>query len=136
MKVCVPSLDDGGLDDQMSSHFGRAPNYTLYDTTDGTVEVIANDGQHHGGRRAPPQIIAETGADALVCGNLGQKAVQRFDAMDVDVYCGADGTVEDAIEQLEADELEAALPGGDHCSGHDHGDGHGHGHDHEHSHSH
>ena len=126
MNVCVPSLDDGRLDAELSPHFGRAPNYTVYDADEGTVDVHDNDGKHHGGGRSPPQIIASTGADVLVCGNLGRKAVERFDGMDIDVYCGAEGTVQDAIDQFEAGELEEALPGGDHC------DGHGDGHDHQH----
>lgn len=127
MKVCVPSLDDGRLDADVSPHFGRAPNYTVYDADENAVEVHENDGKHHGGNQSPPQIVAATGADVLVCGNLGQKAVERFDAMDIDVYCGSEGTVGEAIDQFEADELEEALPGGDHCGGH--GD-----HDHDHDH--
>ncbi|MFW5955831.1 MAG: NifB/NifX family molybdenum-iron cluster-binding protein, partial [Halorhabdus sp.] len=137
MLLCVPSRDDGTLGAPIASHFGRAPNYTLVDDETGSVEVIANDGQHHGGRRSPPSIIAETGADVLVVGNLGRKAVDRFDQMDVEVYCGAEGTVSDAIDQLEAGTLEAATPGGSYCDGHDHGahgereHAHGHG-DHDH----
>lgn len=128
--ICVPSHDDGSLDAPVSQHFGRAPNFTIYDTETDSVDVIENHGQHHGGGRSPPAIIAETGADVLLCGNLGRKAVDRFDAMDIDVYCDADGTVAEAIEQFEAGALEMATPDGSHCEGHD-GDGHGHSHDHD-----
>ncbi|QSG07803.1 putative Fe-Mo cluster-binding protein, NifX family [Halapricum desulfuricans] len=140
----MPSLDDGRFDADVSPHFGRAPNYTVYDTEVGTLEVHGNDGRHHGGNRSPPEIIASTGADALVCGNLGQKAVERFESMDIDVFRGASGTVEDAVEQLQTGELEEAVPDGTNCSGdghgdghgHDHGDGHGHSHDHGEGHDH
>ena len=128
MKVCIPSMGDGGPNAQVSTHFGRSPNFTLYDTDEDSVEVINNDGKHHGtGDKLPPEIIAESGADVLLCGSLGRKAVDRFAAMDIDVYCGAQGTVRDAIDQMEAGELEAALPGGDYC-GHDHEHEHGHSH--------
>lgn len=137
MTVCVPSMDDGSLEAQVSAHFGRAPNYTLYDPDEETVEVVANDGKHHGGGRSPPNAIAETGADVLVCGNLGRKAVEKFDDLDVDVYCGAQGTVEDALQQWRAGELEAAVPGGEYCGhDHEHEHEHGHGHDHDHDHDH
>ncbi|MFB6128384.1 MAG: NifB/NifX family molybdenum-iron cluster-binding protein [Halorhabdus sp.] len=135
MLLCVPSRDDGTLGAPISPHFGRAPNYSVYDSNTEEAEVIDNDGQHHGGRRSPPKIIAETSADVLLCGNLGQRAVERFDAMDIEVYCGAEGTVSEAIEQFEAGDLEAATPDGSHCEGH--GDGHGHSHDHDdHEHDH
>ena len=136
MLFCVPSRDDGTLSAPLSKHFGRAPNYSVYDSDTAKITVIDNDGQHHGGRRAPPTIIAETGADVLLCGNLGRKAVERFDAMDIEVYCGAEGTVEEAIEQFEAGDLEAATPDGPHCEGHS-GGGHGYGdHDHDNGQSH
>ncbi|QGN06733.1 dinitrogenase iron-molybdenum cofactor biosynthesis protein [Halorhabdus sp. CBA1104] len=131
MLLCVPSLEDGTLGAPVSPHFGRAPNYTLLDTEAESVEVIDNDGQHHGGRRSPPKIIAETGADVLLCGNLGQKAVERFDAMDIEVYCGTEGTVAEALEQFEAGDLEVATPDGSHCNGHE-GHDHSQGRHHEH----
>lgn len=57
--------------------------------------------------------------------------------MDIKVYCGAEGTVLEAIEQFDAGALEEATPASG-CSGHDHGDGgdgghHGHGDGHGHS---
>lgn len=126
MLLCVPSRDDGTLEAPLSSHFGRAPCYTLYDEESEDVELIENDGQHRGGTRAPPDIIGQTGADVLVVADLGRKAVDRFATMDIDVYCGADGTVRDAIDQYDAGALEAATPGGTYC------EGHGHDHSHEH----
>lgn len=134
MLCCVPSLDDGDRGAPVSPHFGRAPQYSLVDTESESVEVIDNEGHHNGGRRSPPNIIAESGAEALIVGNLGQRAVERFDAMDIEVYCGADGTVAEAVEQFEADALDRATPDGSHCEGHS-GGGHGHG-DHGHDHHH
>jgi len=138
-------MDDGGLEARTSAHFGRAPNFSFYDPEEGTIDVVSNDGQHHGGSRSPPNIIAENGATVLVCENLGRKAVDRFQSLGVDVYCGSVSTVREAIEKWEADELEEAVPGGEYC-GHDHGEGHGHDHhgnghghdhhDHDHSHDH
>ncbi|WP_181685201.1 NifB/NifX family molybdenum-iron cluster-binding protein [Halorhabdus salina] len=141
MLVCIPSLDDGSLDAPVSQHFGRAPGYTIYDTEADAAEAIDNDSDHNGGRRSPPQFIAQTGADVLLTGNLGRKAIERFDQMDIDVYCGAEGTVREAIDQFDAGALDEATPASG-CSGHDHDDGHGHGHGdghdggHGHSHDH
>lgn len=132
MKVCVPSLGEEGLDDGVSQHFGRAPAYTVYDTDVDTVDVHENDSDHRGGSGSPPQTVVETGADALVCSHLGQRAIDRFHAMEFPVYCGADGTVRDAIERFQSDDLERARPGSDNCGG-GHGDG-GHGPDHDHEH--
>ena len=33
VKICVPTLGQGGLDDYVSSHFGRAPTFTTVSYT-------------------------------------------------------------------------------------------------------
>ncbi|MFT4889323.1 MAG: putative Fe-Mo cluster-binding NifX family protein [Halobacteriales archaeon] len=136
MKLCIPSTADGGLDATVSPHFGRAATYTVYDTEAGSTEVIDNDGKHHGGGRSPPEIIAETGADVVLCGNLGRKAVSRFEDLGIDAFCDASGTVRDAIEAWEADALASASAANACGGGHGDGDGHDHGHGHDHDHDH
>jgi len=151
MTICIPITDGDDLDATVSQHFGRAPAFAVYDPDTETVDVVDNDSHHHGGSRSPPNIVAETGAETLVCGNLGGNAAERFDAMGIDVYSGADGTVRDAVEALQDGELTPFGPDDD-CDhddghhghggeghGHDHGGGHGHGdgnHGHEDDHDH
>lgn len=141
MRICVPSMGDGGLDAQASEHFGRAPAFTVYDTETETVDVVSNDSHHHGGQGSPPEIVAESGADVLVCGNLGGNAAEKFNAMGIDVYAGAEGTVEEAIERFERGDLTERGPDEDcghedHEHGHDHDHGHHHDHDHDEGHGH
>ncbi|MFZ2070254.1 MAG: NifB/NifX family molybdenum-iron cluster-binding protein [Halobacteriota archaeon] len=31
MRICIPTLGNGGLDDLVSEHFGRAPAFTIVD---------------------------------------------------------------------------------------------------------
>jgi predicted Fe-Mo cluster-binding NifX family protein len=37
MRIAVPSVDDRGLESEMSAHFGRAPYYTLVDVENGEI---------------------------------------------------------------------------------------------------
>jgi predicted Fe-Mo cluster-binding NifX family protein len=126
MKLCIPSLGEGGLDADVSPHFGRAPTFTMYETETEAVEVVENDGKHRGGSEAPPVLIAREGADALVCANLGRKAVDRFCANDIEVYSNAAGTVREAIQAWEAGELTDATTEDEPCGHDDHGHEHGH----------
>lgn len=118
MRVCVPTLDDAGLDAAVSPHFGRAPSFTIYDRETGAVEVLDNDSHHYGGTGSPPALVAGGGADVVCCGNIGADAAEKFDAMDIDVYSDATGTVQEALEQFDAGALTDCGRTGD-C-GHDH----------------
>jgi predicted Fe-Mo cluster-binding NifX family protein len=40
MRLCIPTIDDAGLDAQLSAHFGSAPYYTIVDTESEAFEVV------------------------------------------------------------------------------------------------
>ncbi|MFO7991023.1 MAG: NifB/NifX family molybdenum-iron cluster-binding protein [Thermoplasmata archaeon] len=98
MILAFPTLGDRGLDEKISPHFGRGETFTLYDTEDASVEVIANTSRHKGGSGNPPELLAQHDIDVMICQDLGRKAVRLFDDHGIKVYSGASSTVEDAIE--------------------------------------
>jgi predicted Fe-Mo cluster-binding NifX family protein len=99
----------------------------LVDTETNEVKVIDNVSEHMGGQGYPPEIIAKTGADVLVCSGLGRRAVMMFEELGIMVYVGAQGTVKDAIQLWEDDRLEPATDENA-CRQHaHHGEGGGHG---------
>lgn len=49
MKLCIPTLGNGGLEDLVSEHFGRAPTFTVVDMANNEVKVAENTGEHFGG---------------------------------------------------------------------------------------
>jgi len=97
MRICIPTEGRGGLDDYVCEHFGRAASFTIYDTKTGKVEVIPNTSEHFGGFGKPPEIIAKTGADVVICGNMGPRAILMLQQLGIKVYSGASGRVRDVI---------------------------------------
>ncbi|MFZ2455123.1 MAG: NifB/NifX family molybdenum-iron cluster-binding protein [Candidatus Altiarchaeia archaeon] len=97
MKVAIPTEGKRGMEEQVSHHFGRAPTYTLIDTETGAVEVIENTSEHMGGTGLPPELLQARGAEAILCANLGHRAIELFDQKGISSYTGAQGTVRDAL---------------------------------------
>lgn len=108
MKLCIPTMGQGGLEDMVGEHFGRVPTYTLVDTETGQVNAIENKTLHMGGAGYAPDLIAQHGAEAMLCGGLGRRAIMMFEDKGIMVYVGARGTVNDAINQWKSGELEMA----------------------------
>ena len=108
MKVCIPTMGDKGIDEQIGTHFGRVPTYTIVDTETGDVQVINNTTTHMGGVGYAPDLINDAGADVMLCDGLGRKAIQMFQEKGIMVYVGATGTVSDAIDMWKAGQLQAA----------------------------
>ena len=63
MKICVPTMGSGGLNGQISSHFGRAPNFTIVDSDSDEVVILDNTAEHFGGVAKTPEIIRKTPKD-------------------------------------------------------------------------
>ncbi|PIE31273.1 dinitrogenase iron-molybdenum cofactor biosynthesis protein [candidate division KSB3 bacterium] len=98
MKICIPVLDLNGLKSKISQHFGKAATFAIVDDETMEVTALTNDGQHHGGVLAPPDIIEQAGVDVVLCGGLGIKAVRMFEEKGIHVYNNASGTVEDVVK--------------------------------------
>jgi predicted Fe-Mo cluster-binding NifX family protein len=108
MKVCIPTMGNNGINEYVGEHFGRVPTYTVVDTKTNEVDVIDNTSEHTGGSGYPPEIIARTGADVMLCGGLGRRAIAMFEELGIMVYVGASGTVKEAIQMWQAGKLQQA----------------------------
>jgi predicted Fe-Mo cluster-binding NifX family protein len=108
MKICVPTMGKRGLDEQVGEHFGRVPTYTVVDMETKEVNIIDNTSEHMGGRGYPPDIIAKTGTEAMLCAGLGRRAIAMFENLGIMVYVGANGTVRDTILLFKEGQLQPA----------------------------
>ncbi len=108
MKICVPTMGDRGLDEMVSAHFGRAPTFTIIDMATNEVRVLRNESEHFGGAGHPPELLANTGADVLVCSGLGPRAITMFEHSGIEVYVGASGTVNEIIKAFQKGMLQEA----------------------------
>ena len=106
--ICVPTMGNNGLKEYVSEHFGRAPTFTVVDLDTNEVMIIPNTSEHMGGIGKPPEIIASTGTEVMLCSGLGPRAIQMFEQQGVEVFVGAGGTVVDAIKAWKEGRLQEA----------------------------
>lgn len=108
MRICIPSETDGGLEDKVGYHFGRVPNYTIFDDATDKTDVVPNTSSHMGGTKLPAELLNEHDIDVMLCGGLGRRAIQLFEQYGVEVFIGAEGTVEEAIDLFKNGKLTMA----------------------------
>lgn len=108
MKIAIPSLGDKGLAESVCPHFGRAPTYTIVDTETEDVDVIDNKSEHFGGMGKPPEFLSEKGVSVVLAAGMGFRAMQMFADYDITVYCGAEGSVQQALADYENGRLQKA----------------------------
>jgi predicted Fe-Mo cluster-binding NifX family protein len=108
MKICIPILQQNGFESPISSHFGQASGFALIDEETNTLSFMLNSGTHHGGTKSPAELIAEAGANVVLCGGLGVKAVRLFEQFGIHVYNNASGTVTEVLKAYKAGQLPEA----------------------------
>lgn len=121
MKICIPTLNDNGLDSNISQHFGRSPYFIVINTdNDEIVKTIPNDKNRPHGKCAPTDLIKESGVEAMICYGLGQGAINNFCSNGIEVYkYEGEDNIKTALELFKQDGL-SKFNIQDGCAGHHH----------------
>jgi len=84
MKIAVPT-SEGILD----PHFGHCTEFTLFEIENDEVKEISRvNAPPHKPGMLPPW-LAEKGVTGIIAGGMGHRAIEIFNSLGVDVYCGA-----------------------------------------------
>lgn len=105
MKICIPTMGEGGIQEDICQHFGRAPTFTIVDLDSQKIRVLPNVSEHMGGKGLPTETIFAEGVKVMIVGGLGPKAVLAFSQEGIDVFVGATGTVKNAIDDWQGNLL-------------------------------
>ena len=113
-RIAVAAEDNGGLEAEVSSHFGRCPFYVLIDTENETI-VSSSDVENpfygdHGPPGQVPAFIRDQKADVIIAGGMGQRAVSFFEGFGIEVATGAEGNVKTAVENYLKGTLAGTAP--------------------------
>lgn len=104
MKIAIPSGAPGGLDAELSAHFGHCEVFTLVLAENGEtqgIELLNNVPHEQGGCMGPVMLLKDAGVDTLVAGGMGMRPLAGFQQVGIDVYF-SEGvtTVKDALQLI------------------------------------
>ncbi len=89
--VAVPSMNPGGMEAQVSGHFGRCDLYTIAEIENGNIvsnTTLDNPPHVEGGCLAPVQLLADRGVQVLIAGGMGMRPFMGFQQAGIDVFQG------------------------------------------------
>jgi predicted Fe-Mo cluster-binding NifX family protein len=112
-RIAVSANENNGLDSAIGAHFGRCPYFVLVDVAGGAtqaVQTITNPyySQHQPGQ--VPGFIQSQGADVMLSGGMGGRAVAFFQQYGIQPVTGASGTVRQSVEQFLSGQLTGTAP--------------------------
>ena len=106
MKVAVSSMGKD-LDAQIDPRFGRCAYFIIVETDDMSFEVFDNENNALGGGAGiqSAQFVASKGAEAVITGNCGPKAVSTLSTAGITLFVDQSGTGEEAIKRFKNNKL-------------------------------
>ncbi len=114
-KVVIPVSEYRGIDSQLSSHFGRAPFFAVFELSeDGRIishRAVPNDSEHFGGVGLPPDRILHLKPDVVITYGMGPRALSRFQNARVAVLRANSSNVREVLSAYVKDELEELTEG-------------------------
>ena len=87
--VAIPSVAPGGLEAEVSGHFGHCDVFTLVTIEDGKIgEVSLHQNIEHeqGGCLAPVAMLAGKNVNALIAGGMGMRPLMGFNNAGIEVF--------------------------------------------------
>ncbi len=123
MRIAVPADSKNGLKSPVSQHFGRCPVFILLDVEEGRVTTVEEVDNPYYGRHEPGQVpafIKEQGADVILVGGMGRRALAYFEQSGVKAVRGLGWTVEEALQGFIGGRLEDIEPCGKSMHHHNH----------------
>ena len=113
MRIAVSADDRNGLDSIVSPHFGRCPHFVLLDLDDHEVKDVQEVDNPYYGHHQPGQVpafIHSLGANVMLTGGMGGRAIMFFQQFAIEGVTGAYGTVRQSVERYLGGLLKGAAP--------------------------
>jgi predicted Fe-Mo cluster-binding NifX family protein len=124
MKIVLATDNDRGLEAVLSQHFGRCAYYVVVDVDDKEIkEVKVLQSPFYGNHGEPgevPAFIKSLGAQVIISGGMGPKAIGFFEQFGIQAVTGVSGTAREVINAYLDGQMDGARPCSDRESSHVH----------------
>lgn len=117
MKIAIPTQNN-----QVWQHFGRSPEFTIYTVEDNQIlhkEILSAQGSGH---TDLVLLLKRNFVKVLLCGGLGQCAVECANANHIEVFSSNSGNADDVLNSYLNHTLN--IQHNATCDHHDHHDDH------------
>ena len=112
MKIAV-SAEGTDLESAIHQRFGRCPYFVLVNLDDhDLIEVWEVDNPYYGHHQPGqvPALINSLGANVMLTGGMGGRAIMFFQQFGIEGVTGAYGTVRQSVERYLGGQLKGAAP--------------------------
>ncbi len=107
MKIAISSMGND-LSSQVDPRFGRCQEFIIFDSETLEFEAIPNEAINAAGGAGikAAQLVVDKGSKVVITGNIGPNAFNVLAGAGINVFAGATGTIQNAIDAYKAGKLQ------------------------------
>jgi predicted Fe-Mo cluster-binding NifX family protein len=113
IRIAISANDNNGIESAVSEHFGRCPYFIIVEVEENAIQSVQAIDNPYYANHTPgqvPEFIHRQGADVMLTGGMGHRAVGFFEQYGINVATGATGAVRQAVQDYLAGKLHGASP--------------------------
>ncbi len=118
MRIAFASEGEG-LQSSLSQHFGRCPKYVFVELEGSNIKQTNSKNNPFFSGHEPgmvPEFIANEGADVIISGGMGPKAIEWFEQLGIKPITAPVKPIKELLEDYINGKLTGAAPCNDHES--------------------
>ena len=96
MKIGIPTNDRKTVE----GHFGHCKEFAFFEIENGKIIDTSYIAPPPHAPGVIPSFLAEKKANVIICGGMGQMAINLFKENNIEVILGANGSVEDNLQKF------------------------------------
>jgi Uncharacterized conserved protein len=110
MIIAMPCLD--GV---LFEHLGKSKSFVLYTINEGKIinkTLVAGEGEGH---LAVTKLLKKYKVNTLICGHIGDPAIESISALGIDIYAGYEGNCDTLADDYSKGKLDEELEKNSQC---------------------
>lgn len=109
MKIAITAVEPS-LSSRLYERFGRCVHFVLVNPDTAEYSVLSNPGvdANGGAGTGAAQLLADSGVNVVISGNVGPKALRALQTAGIKVYIARNCTVQQALDDFKAGRLQEA----------------------------
>lgn len=106
MKVAVPVAEKDRGSSGLHGHFSTAPYFLVYDTENGTTEILDNHELRHEHGGCPSlNALVDLKVTGIIVSGIGGRSIERLTHLGITVFQALPGTISENLEALKMGRL-------------------------------
>ena len=111
-RIAIPAASCEGLSSKVNDHFSMSDHYAILDVESGKIAAVKMIRNPLAGQKNAAELLVKNRVNVVLAGRIGSCAIKILLDSGARLFSGAEGTIEDALNDYQSGKLTEILTAG------------------------